>query len=91
MMNQSEEAYPTIELDFVQETIKRYIAKHPHSAREIALQLLAQLKEQRQKQHELEQKYDELLASYLNVNDAYLDTLRLLNDRTVIESEPNII
>lgn len=90
-MNQSEEAYPTMELDFVQETVKRHIAKHPHSAREIALQLLAQLKEQRQKQHELEQKYDELLTNYLNVNDAYLASLRLLSDRTVIESQQNII
>ena len=90
-MNQSEEDYSSMELDFIHETVRRHLAKHPHSAMKIALQLLAQLKEQRQKQYELEQKYDELLSSYLDVNDAYLASLRLLGNNRIIKKEQNII
>ena len=90
-MNRSPKIYPTIELDFFHETIKRHLLKHPHSAMKIALQLLARLKQQRQRQHELEQKYDELLASYLDVNDAYLATLRLLGNDKAIARKQNIV
>ena len=81
-MNQPEDAYLTIELDFAQEMLKRQIVKYPHSAKQIALQLLAKYKKQRQKQYELEQKYNELLTSYLDVNEAYLSTLKLLKNRS---------
>ena len=80
-MNKSEDAYSHLELEFANETIKRYLATHPDAAPKIALQLLAKLREQRQEKLDLEQKYDDLLTSYLNLNDAYLATLRLLRDR----------
>ena len=80
-MNKSPDAHPHIELEFAHETIKRYLATHPNSAPKIALQLLAKLRKQRQKEFDLEQKYDELLTSYLHLNDAYLATLRILRNR----------
>lgn len=84
-MNPSEETYPYIEQEFAQETVKRQIAKYPHSAPEIVLQLLTKLKQQSYRQYDLQQKYDKLLESYLDVNEAYLATLNLLRDR----SKPN--
>ena len=79
-MNPSEETYPNIEQEFVRETIKRQVAKHPHTAPEIVSQLLTKLKQQSHKQYDLQQKYDRLLESYLDLNEAYLATLDLLRD-----------
>ena len=81
-MNHSEKIYPAMEFEFGQETVKRHLQNNPQSAVKIALKLLGQLKEQRQKQHQLEQKYNELLTGYLDVNDAYLAALRLLKDES---------
>ena len=80
-MNPSEETYPYMEQEFVRETIKRQVAKYPHSAPEIVLQLLVKLKQQSLIQYDLQQKYDKLLESYLDINEAYLATLDLLRDR----------
>ena len=82
-MNPSEETYPYIEQEFVRETVKRQVAKHPHSAPKIVLQLLTKLKQQSHRQYDLQQKYDKLLESYLDLNEAYLATLDLLRDRAV--------
>ncbi len=80
-MNPSEDTYPYIEQEFVRETVKRQVAKHPHSAPKIVLQLLAKLKQQSHRQYDLQQKYDRLLESYLDVNEAYLATLNLLREQ----------
>lgn len=92
-MNPSEEKYPDIEQEFVREIVKRQIAKYPHSAPEIVSQLLAKLKQQSYSQHDLQQKYDRLLESYLDVNEAYLATLDLLRQQRKLpfrdRSNPN--
>lgn len=77
-MNSSEDTDLSIEFDFAQETMRRQIIKYPHSAKQIALQLLKEFKKQRQQQYQLEQKYNQLLASYIDVNDAYLAALKLM-------------
>ena len=80
-MNPSEETSPYIEQEFVRETVKRQVTKYPHSAPKIVLQLLAKLKQQSHRQYDLQQKYDRLLESYLDVNEAYLATLTLLRQQ----------
>ena len=82
-MSNSEEIHPNLEFDFIRETVKRDLIKHPNSALLIALQLLRKIEQQHQKQTQLEQQYDELLTSYLNINNAYLASLRLLRDNNL--------
>lgn len=84
-MNPSEEIYPYIEQEFVRETVKRQVAKYPHSAPKIVLQLLTKLKQQSNREYDLQQKYDKLLESYLDLNEAYLATLNLLRDRNKLD------
>lgn len=79
-MNRAEKTDPQIQQEFTHQAIKRHLAKYPQCAHEIVLQLLTKLKEQRQQQYDLEQKYDALLTSYLEINDIYLATLQLLSD-----------
>ena len=79
-MHQPKEIDFNIEPKFNQEAVIR-VAKSPHSALQVISQLLEKLKCQTQKQYELQQKYDRLLDSYFDVNEAYLATLHLLQMR----------
>ncbi|MEM9275884.1 MAG: hypothetical protein AAGA80_23425 [Cyanobacteria bacterium P01_F01_bin.143] len=59
----------TIEQEFEQESLKRYLEENPEQAKMIVWQLFAKMVREHQKHKELESQYDELLQKYINLLD----------------------
>lgn len=70
----------TIEKEFEKETLKRYLEKNPEQAANIVWELLEKMTQKRQEQKKLESQYDELLARYINLHDAYVANLQLIRE-----------
>ena len=73
----------SMEEELEKEILKRYLEKNPEQAAKIVSELLDKITQKRQQQKKLESQYDELLERYINLHDAYIANLQLINQRKV--------
>ena len=73
----------SMEEELEKEILKRYLEKNPEQAAKIVLELLDKIIQKRQQQKKLESQYDELLERYINLHDAYIANLQLINQNKV--------
>ncbi len=80
-----------IEQELEKEALKRFLEKNPEQAAKIVWELFAKMIQERQQQKKLESQYDELLQRYINLHDAYIANLKLLQENSVRTASKNII
>lgn len=73
----------SMEEELEKEILKRYLEKNPEQAAKIVAELLDKIIQKRQQQKKLESEYDELLQKYINLHDAYIANLQLINQNKV--------
>ena len=73
----------TREQEFEKEILKRYLEENPEQAAKIVWELFGKMIQERQQQKKLESQYDELLQRYINLHDAYIANLQLINQNPV--------
>ena len=81
----------TREQEFEKEILKRYLEENPEQAAKIVWELFGKMIQERQQQKKLESQYDELLQRYINLHDAYIANLQLINQNQVRTASKKII
>ena len=81
----------SMEEELEKEILKRYLEKNPEQAAKIVGELLDKIIQKRHQQKKLESQYDDLLQRYINLHDAYIANLQLINQNNFKTTAKKII